>query len=56
MERSNTHPYSYYEIIELVMSRMYNIHGFNYELDCTQWNGIYRKSYKEWILSHSQYI
>lgn len=25
-----------------------NVHGFNYQLDCTQHNGIYRKSHEEW--------
>ena len=25
-----------------------NIHGYCYELDCSQHNGIYKKSFKEW--------
>ena len=32
-----------------------NIHGFNYEMDATRWNGMYRKSYEEWKYKLKQY-
>lgn len=32
-----------------------NIHGFNYEMDATRWDGMYRKSYEEWKYKLKQY-
>lgn len=35
-------------IYNFIFKKKENIHGFNYEMDATRWNGIYRKSYEEW--------
>ena len=29
-----------------------NIECFEYELDCTQWNGIYKRTLTQWRIKH----
>ena len=43
-------------IYNFIFKKKENIHeGFNYEMDATRWNGIYRKSYEEWKYKLKQY-
>ena len=33
-----------------------NIHGYCYEMDATKWNGIYRKSYEDWVNKNNKWV